>query len=351
MVDPFELAGLTLVDPGAGAQPPAPPTPPSGDPGAPPAPPTPAPDPLGVAGKIQFTPNEPTNPDTPPAPPAPETDFLKGIAGGKFQKADELSAYIAELEAKANKEPENPFVNDYVRTLNDAFKNGIDLDVFNEVATVDIEKLEPTEALVLQLMWQDKLSREDATLLVESKYRLGAGEDADAQDVKVARITAKTDANKAREFLKGHQDSALVPPAERLAQEQAAAWEPHYSKVSDSFKELSFKGKSGEYKFPVSPEVMGRAESLLKEVVTSGLFDVKPDADGMKFAQDIVYKAILADELPNILDAMHDRFKLAQATDQHNPKIPGGVTPPAISPQDGMAAWLAAQRGQKLMSA
>lgn len=345
MQDPFVQAGFTVTPPQAptGNEPPAP----SGEPTE--GTPAPQGDPVGMAGKIQFTPNEPPVQTPPPAPAQPEADFLKGIAGGKFQKPDELTAYITELETKANATPENPFANDYIRNLNEAVRNGIDPDVFNEVATVDIEKLEPMEALVLQHMWNDKLSREDATLLVESKYRLGAEEDAEAQDVKVARITAKTDANKAKEFLKGHQESALVPPAEKLAQEQQAAWEPHYAKVAESFKELSFKGKTGEYKFPVSQESMAKAAALLKDVVTSGLFDIKPDNEGMQFAQNVVFKELLATELPNILDAMHDQLKLAQATQQHNPKI-DGVPPPPSSTQQGLGEWLAAARGQKLQS-
>jgi len=350
MTDPFVAAGFQPSIEGGGTPPP-PPTPPApgagNEPPAPGTPPNPL-DPLVQAGQAQFAPAG--TPPAPPAPPAPspEADFLKGILGGKFTKAEELNTYLSELETKVNSTPEDPFVNSYVKSLNEAIRNGIDPEVFAEVSSIDIDTLDAKEALVLQHMWQDKLSREEAVLLVDNKYRFGENENAEDTEVKLARINAKTDSNKAKEFLKTHQQEALTPPAEKLIAEQQKAWEPVYSQITEPLKTLKIEGKSGVFTLPVNAEVMQQAETLVREIISSGMFDVKPDKEGIEFARNVAYKEILANSLPAILDGVADYYRLEAIKQQHNPKPPGGQTPPPASEGSGIAEFLAQTRGVKL---
>lgn len=326
-------------------QPPAPPSPGNQPPGTPPPGPI---DPLVAAGQAQFTPAGTPNPGGDPPAPSPETDFLKGILGGKFTKAEELTAYITGLEEKANSVPDEPFVNNYVKSLNEAIRNGIDPEVFAEVSRIEVDKLDPKEALVLQHMWQDKLSRDEAVLLVENKYRLGEGENEEDTEVKLARINAKTDSNKAKEFLKTHQQEALTPPAEKLIAEQQKAWEPVYSQITEPLKTIKIEGKSGTFTFPVNADIMKQAEGLVRDVISSGMFDVKPDKEGLEFARNIAYKEILANSLPAILDGISDYYRLEAIKQQHNPRPAGAQTPPAPAEGQGIAEFLASTRGVKL---
>lgn len=349
MNDPFIQSGFTPTSDGSGNQAAAQSAPLTSKPEPTVEPPAAPIDPIGAAGKAQFSVN--AQPEPVPAPQSStETDLLKGILGGKFNKADELSAYITELEQKANREPENPFANNYIKSLNEAVRNGIDPEVFAQVASVDVENLSPKDALVLQLMWNDKLTKEDAELLVDSKYRLGTDENEESQEVKIARITAKTDANKAKEFLKAHQESSLTPPTEKIIAQQQEAWSKAYDQVTEPYKSIEIKGKSGSLNLPVSSESMQKANELVREIIDSGMFEVMPDQNGLEFARQIAYKEIIANELPNILDAISDYYKNQAITAQHNPRIPNGNsgTPPMPDSLAGVAEFLANQRGMKL---
>lgn len=260
------------------------------------------------------------------APVADESSFLKGIAGGKFQKLEELNKHLAELETKAS---EDPFVNPYVKGLNDAVKNGIDPDVYAQVASVDPAKLSDKEALILGYQWRDNLTEEEATLLVESKFRFAEEDDPADQDVKLARIEAKTLANQARENLSSHKEDALTPPHEKQVAKQKEAWAPQLQKAIDANRTITLEGKTGKLEFPVPDSVLASAKEALEDVINNGKVMVLPDESGMNLAKSVAYNHILAKSMGAIVDHIYDHFNTQAAMDNHNPS---GHQQPVTSP-------------------
>jgi hypothetical protein len=334
--DPFIASGQFNA-PAATAPLPAPaPIPPT-----PPITPTPAPAPPGG--------DNGAGPAGDPPAPAPEETFLKGILGGRFQKATELEQHLSQLEEKVNAKPVDPFVNDYVKGLNKAIQDGIDPKVYEKVAILDMDKMNEREALVLRAMFKDKLSQEDAEFLIDSTYRFGEGEDETSQEVKLARINAKLHSAEAKEFLSAYKVDQLTPPKEKLIEAQTKAWEPAIPQVLSEFKNLTIEGKTGKYDFVVSPESMSKAQNMLKEVLSSGIVEAMPDDQGMEFARSIVKKELLNLEMANIIDTMIDSQKALEAQQKHNPRL-GITSPPVEDPKQGIAEFLANARGIKLTS-
>jgi hypothetical protein len=335
--DPFIASGQFSASAATAPMPAPAPTPP-----IPPITPTPAPAPPGGD-------NGAGQPAGDPPAPAPEETFLKGILGGRFQKATELEQHLSQLEEKVNAKPVDPFVNDYVKGLNKAIQDGIDPKVYEKVAILDMDKMNEREALVLRAMFKDKLSQEDAEFLIDSTYRFGEGEDETSQEVKLARINAKLHSAEAKEFLSAYKVDQLTPPKEKLIETQTKAWEPAIPQVLSEFKNLTIEGKTGKYDFVVSPESMSKAQNMLKEVLSSGIVEAMPDDQGMEFARSIVKKELLNLEMANIIDTMIDSQKALEAQQKHNPRI-GGTPPPQPDPKQGIAEFLANARGIKLTS-
>jgi len=355
MTDPFETGlGLTLTDQN-GAAAPAAPAAPAAAPAAAPLVTAPA---AAPAEPAFFTPNaDPADPAaTPPVdpgvtPPVATENIYEKIYGGKYNTPDEINSHITELEEKLAEAAKDPFANEYIKGLNKAAGEGIDPDLYSAVATMDIEAMEPKEVLVLQAMWKKGLNQEEAELLVNSKYLLGSDEDADSDAVKLARIDAKGDSLEAKAFLSEYKVDALTPPGEKLLEEQRSAWKSVLPTVSDQFKTLKIAGKTGDYNFQISPESITKANELLGQIVNEGYAEILPDKEGMEFAQGVLYKEILANELPRIIDQIADHYKNAAAAANHNPRLPGGGTPPPAGgpdPQMEIANFLANERGVKL---
>lgn len=299
-------------------------------------------DPQAAAGQ-QNDGNEPGKPAD------PTQSLLKGIAGGRFEKLEDLNAHFDQIEKKAT---ENPFANDYVKGLNEAIKNGIDPDVYARVAHLDPEKTTDRDALVLKYQWSDKLTEEEASLLVDREFRLGEDENPEDEDVKFARIKAKTAANQARQFLNEHKVDQLTPPFEKQVARQRDAWAPHLQKAIEPFKTLKVSGKSGEFEIPVSEGALKKAQEALADVLNNGKVMALPDDQGMQLAQSVVKAHLITNNLADIIDYIHDHFQTAAAQDHHNP---GGVRrqqQPAgqgkDTPEMHKARWMAQQYGIKI---
>ena len=339
--DPFVASGeYTAAPPAQGSPAPASPPPP-------PTPPAAASGEASAGNPPAGQPPAGTPPDGNPPAPAPEETFLKGILGGRFSKATELEQHLAQLEEKVNATPVDPFANDYVKGLNKAIQDGIDPKVYERVANLDMEKMTERESLVLRAMFKDKLSQEDAEFLIDSTYRFGEGEDATSQEVKLARINAKLHGAEAKEYLSSYKVDQLTPPKEKLIEAQTKAWAPAIPQVMAEFKNLTITGKTGKYDFVVSPENMEKAQTMLKEVLSSGLVEAMPDEAGTAFARSIVQKELLQLEMANIIDTMIDAQKAADAQQNHNPRR-GDAPPPPEDLKQGVAEFLANARGQKL---
>lgn len=289
-------------------------------------------------------------PVTEPAPAAPQiNDYLKGIAGGRFENLEALNSHIGDLEAKVATEP---FANEYIKGLNEAVKNGVDADVYHQVANIDPKKVSDREALILKLQWDSKLTAEEAAQFVDGEYRLGEDENAEDAAVKHARIRAKVEASKAREFITAHRADALTPPIEKVMEQQKVAWTPEVSKVAAQFKTIDIEGKTGKFAFTVAPEVLAKAEKTLLNIMTGGQFQAMPDQKGLTLAQDIVRNAVIVGSLGQIWDAATDEANKQHAVGDHNPKGVPAATPAPVAPvkseEQKRAEWLATQYGIKL---
>lgn len=337
----FVQAGFTPVS-GAGVSTPPPPTPAPPVKTAPaPATPPPAP-PSGESAVIKPAEQAAAT----PTPPQPVEDIFKNIGGGKFKSADELNAHLEELDKKTK---ENPFANDRIQKINELVRNGIDPDVAYQTTGINLDKLSPKELLVKQLQIRDKLSADDAEILVNEQYRLD--DDIFSNDdpaTKAARIKAKVDANGAKEFLQQHIADAQTPPIEKQIEKQVQAWTPVIPQVMDSFKSMSFSTKNGEYTFPVSPETQAAAAGLLNEVIQSGMVDAMPDKEGIEFAKAVVQKEILQREVGNIIDNVVDQIRAAEIAGKHNPRVNSPGTPPPPDDKKGLYDFMAGMHGIKL---
>lgn len=310
---------------------------------------TPAPAPA-AATPAAAEPAPAAAPTTEPAPaPVQPNDFFKGIAGGRFETLEALNSHIGDLEAKVATEP---FANEYIKGLNEAVKNGVDAEVYHQVANVDPKKISDREALILKLQWDSKLTAEEAAQYVDGEYRLGEDENAEDAAVKHARIKAKVEASKARDFITAHRADALTPPIEKIMEKQKAAWTPEVSKVAAQFQSIDIEGKTGKFAFKVAPEVLAKAEKTLLDIMTDGDFKAMPDKKGLELAQNIVRQAVIVESLGQIWDAATDEANKKHAVGDHNPKGVPAATPAPVAPvkseEQKRAEWLATQYGIKL---
>lgn len=305
---------------------------------------TPEPTPTPEAA---ATPEVAPTPEPTPAP-APTVDIesiIKGKFDGKFSSLDELAEAYRSAEEQAKRDP---FASDWIRNLNKAVSEGVDPSVYMEVSNVDIDKLSEADAIILQMRWKEGLSREDAEFLVNRKYRLGGDDEVDPSDpdVREAAINLKLEGKNAKEFLGKYKQEALTSPLEKRQAELKSAWKPVIPSVLDKYKTFSVEGKTGKYDFPVSPEIMGKAQELLNSVLDSGMFDNMPDREGMEYAEAIVRNEILSNMVAQMLDTVADQYKQAHLVDKHNPRKPESMErAPVQSSQDGMIDFLKKAHG------
>jgi hypothetical protein len=274
--------------------------------------------------------------------PAPSNEYdLSGKFNGRFKSIDELESYLTEVETKANKDP---FANDLVRDLNKAIEQGVDPDLYLAVSQLDVEELSEKEALVLEMQWKKGLSQEDAEFLVERNYKLDSDLDEldmSDPDVREAQIRLKLDAQEAKDFLGQYKKDALVPPAEKLQAELTQAWTPVIPQVMDKWKTFQVTSKSGTYNIPASDAAIQSAQSLLTEVINSGMLDAMPDKDGLAIANAIVEKEIIKIDLQHAIDYVAETLKSKQMEEKHNPRKPQGQTgSPMPSEEQGIIDFL-----------
>lgn len=349
--DPFKAAGFTEVTPGAEPAPAAiTPTP-----AAAPAPvPTPAPaaviPPVTTPAGTEPPPAQPgavTDP-IPTAAPTPKVEpVVFEIDGEKFESFEDVKKAFSDFKKKAG---EDPFANEYIKGLNKAVKDGVDPDVYHRVANIKVDKLSDRDALIMEARWKNpNLSPDEINALVDSDYRLGEDENADNQDVKIARIKAKRDANSAREFLESHRAQSLIPPREKQLESHKAAWVDHIPRTVKQHETITVPAVTGEMSFPIAPEVLKKAEKMLQTAINSGEFKASPDEAGQKIASNFIRSIAIVESLPAIIDHLVSQHKLEKATEQHNPRTPGVPPPPAnVSEKRKQAEFIAQEYGIRL---
>jgi len=314
-----------------------------------------------ISGQRMETPpaspnNDPSvlnnNTDTPPTPTSealamdtPSFD-ISAKFGGKFKSVDELESYLTEVEQKASKDP---FANDLVRNLNKAIAEGIDPDVYMYATSLDIDQMSDKEALILRLQFQNKeLSREDAEFIVSRDYRLSDDEgepDMSDPDVREAQIRLKIEAPKAKDFLNDYKAQSLESPVERRMAELTEAWTPEIPKVVDEMKTFTVNSKAGTFSIPASEEAIKSAQSLLTEVINSGLLDTMPDKEGREVAKAIVEKEILKHDFQRMVDHIAEKLEQNMLMKQHNVRQPNPNTGiPQASQQENLVSWLKSVR-------
>lgn len=291
--------------------------------------------------------------DEPTPAPAPTVEIdtnklLEGRFNGKFKSIDEVEARLSELEKK---EKQDPFANDYIRNLNKAVSEGIDPDVYKAVNDIKVEKLSPTESLVLKYQWDKGISKEEAEFLVERTYKLdlldiNGKPDMDDPEVREAQLRLKIDAQEATKFLTDYKANALTSPVEKHMEEMKNAWSPEIPKVVEKFKNIVVSGKSGTYTVPASTESLTSAQKLLSDVIDSGVLDEMPTKDGLALAESIVEKELLKQNAQAIADHIADFYERKHLEEKHNPRPPNPQgSAPVAGGSDAMYSWLKAQRG------
>jgi len=317
----------------------------------PPAPEPPAPAPAPSTEPAPASPPDPTaivtDPPANPAPAAPEppapTYDLNGKFGGRFKSFEELETHLQEVETKASKDP---FANELIRNLNKAVAEGIDPELYMSVSAIDIEKMSPKETLILEMQWKNNgMSREDAEFLVNRSYHLSEdGDEPDLSDpnVREGQLRLNMDSAKAKSFLEDHKKEALTSPIEKQIKEVTQAWQPVIPTVVDKFKTSTYNTKAvGSFTIQHTPAAIQAAQTLLTELVTSGMFDNMPDQVGLEMANSIVEKEILKHDLQHIVETIAESVKQKSLDEKHNPRMPEGHrAPPAPSSQDGIVDFL-----------
>lgn len=231
-------------------------------------------------------------PEQPIIDKQPEFDassYLKGIFGEEFDTPDKLKAAIS----KAYEIPEDlkPLIDDakFFRDKPQLLEwvkladKGADVPLAWQATQLDVAKLEPKDALILDLVLNKGLSKEEATAKVELSHKVAFGSDDDyeANEKLAAGAEVKLQAKEAKERLVKFQQDMRLPEPERKAAELKAnadqielqrktAWKPVVKEMPEKYS-VNFKGEFGkdDMKTPVD-------------------FNFAPDEAGKKSYADLV---------------------------------------------------------------
>lgn len=311
--------------------------------------------------------------------PFDEGAWLNEKFGGKFKSSDEvlnklkdfddLSTKLTSAEAKAKdfemKSAQSPFVNDYVKGLNDFISKGGDPYIYQKVAGLDLDKLSEKDALVLKYRFQHNMKKEDAEFKVQRKYMLGSDVDETDPDVREARIDLALEGAEAKKFLTQYKaDQLKVPgnPQDQLKEQQeqhvlqvkqrVESWKPHQQNLLKDLGKVTIPlDDKGEQTlvFDVPKETLSQIENHWGKVLEGA--DLKPDAEGLTLAKQIllreVYFTHFNDMVKSLIGAVHKK----NIAEQHNPSaLKEGQQSAAAATEDrdkSMAAFIAKQQGIK----
>ena len=266
--------------------------------------------------------------------------------GGRFKSIDEVETYLMDVESKASKDP---FANDLVRNLNKAIADGIDPELYMNVSRMDVNEMSEKEALILEAQMKNGLSAEDAEFFVERAYKLPEEineYNANDPDVREAQIKMRIDSQKAKEYLENYKSEALTSPKEKWQSQLTEAWEPMIPKVVDNYKTFTVNTKAGDFNVPASEGAIKAANTLLSEVIKSGILENMPDQEGIAIANAIVEKEILKHDFHYAIDYIANQMKQEQLEQKHNIRKPFAQQAPVNSgEQQGMIDFLRSVRG------
>lgn len=269
-----------------------------------------------------------------------EATYLKGIFGEQYDSPDKLKEALSKAyevpedlkpfleEAKFFKE--KPQLLEWIKLAD----KGADVPLAWQATQLDVAQLTPKDALVLDLVLNQGLSKEEATAHVELTHKaaFGSDDDYDANEKLAANGALKMQAKNAKERLVNFQQQMRIPEPERKAAEQKlqaeqseaqrkSAWKPEVKKIADSFS-IDYKGEFGkdEMKTPVD-------------------FKFNPDQKDREAYSKIVESIV---ENPNFQNTEQNREYVRQLADaiflqQNREKIMNLAIQKALDERD--AAW------------
>lgn len=193
-----------------------------------------------------------------------EVSYLKGIFGDEIDSVEKAKqAFTKQFEVPEDLKEQfedAKFLRDnpQMREWNKLVVSGVDVTLAHQVTQLDASKLNPKDLLVIDLMFNNKLSKEEATAMVELQHKAAFGEEDDyeAKERLAATATLKMEAEKARARVVEFQQKMRLPEGERKAVEEKknseqlekarrSQWQPEVKKIATEFT-LSHKGDFGK---------------------------------------------------------------------------------------------------------
>lgn len=312
------------------------------------SPAAPAPEPTPESAPAPEATPPPATPDNvaPPAPQAAadptidENRALSMLFGDRFKTKSEIEAAISERDSAISEANElkqrKPYANEYVEKLNEAVRNGVPVDVFHKVNSVDLSALKPEEALVHKFMWEHGLSKDDAQAYVDATYKIGSDYLDTDPTVRASRIKLQIDGNDAIKYLQQYKVKELAPriPEAQVAPEQRVnKWN---NIINDLVKNASKVNVPVNEKDVVSYELPQEAKQRLidfaKGIVSYAKEFNDVGADNTAGLMAAIQKEVIQSELNNIIkkavEAEKQREMQAKIIKDSNPSVlKPGVAP------------------------
>lgn len=204
---------------------------------------------------------------------------------------DEDRALIDELKYFK----ENPWALELAKY---ASKPGADVPLYAQISRMDVQKLKDDDALVLDLVFEKGLTKEEAQAKVRRDHNLALTEDGelDADEKLAAGADMKLQANEARKRLAEYQQRIKMPEGERVALDQKkeaeqreaqrmTARKPEVKKIVESYA-YSHKGDFGaedlktgiDFKMPLTAEQQKQYQGIVENLITNPSFDATKDS-------------------------------------------------------------------------
>lgn len=286
-----------------------------------------------------------SSPETAPTPaaetiqsptPGPKEIFGEGYESWEKGQADltrlrDMESRYKELEEKVKEyTPEDP----YVAELNKALRSGITREAFDQYYTSDPEKLTPSQKISLQYQLRDGLTKAEADLMVEQRYKLGDFapdyDEADARQKQIDEITLKQDSNAADAYIRQRRSELVVSPLEKAIEASVREFEPI---VPTIISELTTLGE-GEYAYTVPKETTDAVNEHLRGLIGSGIMENMERATPQAIAtlKGIASDFVKGREFDNYRKFINTVWEKKTLTEKVNPRPPAGENPPPPGP-------------------
>lgn len=291
--------------------------------------------------KVEPTKVEPTKVE--PTSEELEGTVIEQVFGQKISKADakklveNLPTIFKEYQELKEK-PSVTFTNDWVKGLNDYLAQGGNVDTYNRVQSLDIDKLEGIEAIKAQYKWEHP-QLTDAQIEKKLNKLYNQTEDATDEEKELGQVDIAIDAKKAKaELLKVKQENS-IPETERLRLQEEknetqrlASWSPAAKAVVKDFSgfdiPLAFDkdGKATDvFKFTdVSDEVKKTLEEDINLIISeSGLPYTQ---EGVTAIKELVQERFIVRNFSAIVKALFTEAE-TRATKKANDEYRNGTLP------------------------